>query len=107
MGMQMATVMRPGAQKDTWSSCYEIFLQAHMGNNESMTSCKGCAIAQAVSCRHLAVEARVLARVSPCGICGGQSNSGTGFSLSSFYFPYVSIIPLLLNIHSFIILGDG
>jgi hypothetical protein len=36
-------------------------------------------MAQAVSCRPLTAEARVRARVNPCGICGGQSGSGEGF----------------------------
>jgi hypothetical protein len=43
----------------------------------------GRAIAKAVSRQPLTAEARVRARVSPCGICGGQSGTGTGFSLSS------------------------
>jgi hypothetical protein len=29
----------------------------------------------------------VEARVSACGICDGQSHTGTGFSLSSLVFP--------------------
>jgi hypothetical protein len=49
-------------------------------------------MAQAVSHRSLAAEARVCARVSTCGIHGGQSVTGTGFSLSSSVFP-VNIIP--------------
>jgi len=47
----------------------------------------GRAMAQAVSRRPLTAEARVRARVSPCGICGGQSGTGTGFSPSSSVFP--------------------
>jgi hypothetical protein len=46
----------------------------------------GRGTAQAVSCRPLAAEARVCARVSPCGICSGQSGTGTGFSSSSSVF---------------------
>jgi hypothetical protein len=38
---------------------------------------------QAVSRRPLTAEARV----SPCGICGGQSGTGTGFSLIISGFP--------------------
>jgi hypothetical protein len=44
-------------------------------------------MAQAVSRRPLTAEARVRSRVSPCGICGGQSGIGTGFSPSTSVFP--------------------
>jgi len=36
------------------------------------------AMAQAVSCRSTALEARVQSQVSSCEICGGQSGTGTG-----------------------------
>jgi hypothetical protein len=47
----------------------------------------GRAMAQAVSRRPLTAEARFRSRVGPCGICGGQSGTGTGFSPSTSVFP--------------------
>jgi hypothetical protein len=48
---------------------------------------EGRSTAQAVSRRPLTAEARVLSRASPCGICGGQSGTMTGFSPSTSVFP--------------------
>jgi hypothetical protein len=42
---------------------------------------------QAVSCWPLTMKARVLSWVSACGICGGQSGTGTGFAPSTSAFP--------------------
>jgi hypothetical protein len=47
--------------------------------------CLGRAMAQAVSLWTFTTEARVHARVSPCGFCGRQYSTGTGFSPSSFF----------------------
>jgi hypothetical protein len=51
------------------------------------TSLLGRAMAQAVSRQSLTAEAWVRSRVSPCGICGGQSSTGTGFPTSTSVFP--------------------
>jgi hypothetical protein len=40
-------------------------------------------MAQAVTRRPLTAEARVRGRVNPCGSCGGQSGTGTGYFPSS------------------------
>jgi hypothetical protein len=53
-------------------------------------------MAQAVSRRPLTAEARVRSRVSQCGVCGGQSGTGTGFSPSCRFSP-VNFIPLVLH----------
>jgi hypothetical protein len=56
-------------------------------------------VAQVVSRRPLAVEARVRARVNPCGICGGQSGTGTGFSPSLSVFPWQYHSTVALQTH--------
>jgi hypothetical protein len=57
-------------------------------------------MAQVVSRRSLTAEARVRTRVNPCGICGGQCDTGTGFSPSLSVFPcqYHSSIALRTHI---------
>jgi hypothetical protein len=47
----------------------------------------GRAMVQAVNRRPVTAEARVRSLVSPCGICGEQSGTGTGFSPSTLDFP--------------------
>jgi hypothetical protein len=44
-------------------------------------------MAQEDSPRPLTAEARIRSRVSPCGIYGGQSVTGTGFSPSTSVSP--------------------
>jgi hypothetical protein len=57
---------------------------------------QGRAMAQAVSRRSLTAEARVRSRVSPFGICGGQSGTGAGFSRVLRFSP-VNFIPPVLH----------
>jgi hypothetical protein len=53
-------------------------------------------MAQAISRRPVTAEARVQSRVSPCGVCGGQSGTGTGSSPSCRFSP-VNFILLVLH----------
>jgi hypothetical protein len=54
-------------------------------------------MAQAVSHRPLTTEARVRSQVSPCGICGGQSGTETGFFPRLLRFFPVNFIPPVLH----------
>jgi hypothetical protein len=56
-------------------------------------------MAPVVNRRPLTAEARVRARVNPCGICGGQSGTGTGFSASSSVFPWQYHSTVALQTH--------
>jgi hypothetical protein len=60
------------------------------------------AIAQALSSRLLTTEASVHFQGSLCGIRGGRSGTGRSLSLVTSLIR-VSIMPLMLNIHSYII----
>jgi hypothetical protein len=44
-------------------------------------------MAEVVSRRPLIAEVRIRCLVSPCGICGGQSGTATGFSPSTSVLP--------------------
>jgi hypothetical protein len=64
-------------------------------------------MAQAVSRRPPTAEDRVRSRISPCGICGGQSRTGTGFSPSTLVLPcqfHSTGAPLLGNGQKIIII---
>jgi hypothetical protein len=58
----------------------------------------GRGMAQAVSRRLPTADARVRAQVTPCGICGGLSDSGAGF-LRVLRFPRQLSFHRLLHIH--------
>jgi hypothetical protein len=55
-------------------------------------------MAQAVSRRPLTPEACVCFRVNSCGICGGQSGTGTGFSPSCS--PFLSYYHFTVALHT-------
>jgi hypothetical protein len=63
---------------------------------KNLSNALGRAMTQAVSRRPSTAEHRVRFRVSPCGVYGGQSGTGTGFSPSCRFYP-VNLIPLVLN----------
>jgi hypothetical protein len=65
------------------SCCHSYVLIWVSGSNSIL----GRAMAQAVSRPPSTAEDRVRSQVSPRGICGGQSGTGTGFSPSSSVFP--------------------
>jgi hypothetical protein len=78
--------------------CMDIIILISAGmkfrNKKKFRYCiPGSCMAQAASLRLLIAEARVRARLNPCGICGG---TGTGYSPSSSDFPchYHSIVTL-------------
>jgi hypothetical protein len=59
------------------------YAETNRGKSKLRKVMVGRAMAQAVSSFSLKTEVRVHARVSPCGICGGQGGIGTGFFPSS------------------------
>ena len=59
----------------------------------------GCAMIQVVSHWSVTIEAQVLSMASPDGICGGQSDIGTGFSMSTAVYACVSFILTVLCTH--------
>jgi hypothetical protein len=56
-------------------------------------------MAQAVSCQPFTTEAWFCIWVSPCGICGGHSGTGTGFSPSSSVLFCQDHSTMALHIH--------
>jgi hypothetical protein len=62
-------------------------LPVYLNDTRINYNCTGHAMVQAVSRWLLTREAWVQSWVGPCGICGGQSGIGTGFSPSTSVFP--------------------
>jgi hypothetical protein len=63
------------------------------GHVSSLGVMRGHAMAQVVSCWPLTVKTRVWGLVISCGLCGGQSSSRTGFSVSSLVYLVNIILP--------------
>jgi hypothetical protein len=85
------------AVTDSYSGFADFETTRHLGGLKVTSMLEGRAMAQVVSRRPLTAEARVRVPVNPCGICGGQSGTGTGFSPSSSVFPCQYIIPPSLS----------
>lgn len=64
-----------------------------MGTCPKSCASPGHAMAQGVSRWHCTPEAQLWSKASPCQICGGESGTRTGFSLSAL------LLPLLLSFH--------
>jgi hypothetical protein len=81
--------LSPHVQCHGSSSNEIIMASVHIIGNAFFTNkhITGRAMAQVVIRRPLTVEARVRTRFSPCGICGGQSDTGADFSLTLILFP--------------------
>jgi hypothetical protein len=80
-----------------WQQTYALDRTA-TGNGPTKGPADGRAMAQAVSRRPLTAEARVRSRFNPCGICGGQSGTGTGPPPPRVLrFSPVSFIPTVLH----------
>jgi len=93
----------------TWAVKTITFPQAHRNKNFVKTQFRftylkyvGRGTVQTVSRRPLTSEVRVRSRISPCGICGGQTGTGTGFSPSSSVSPcqYRSTVALHTHVSS-------
>jgi hypothetical protein len=75
--------------RDLWSKNVTMKLAVLLVLRSSpVITTTGCTMAQAVSRRPVTAEARVRSVVSPCGICGRQSGTGTSFRSSTSVFPY-------------------
>jgi hypothetical protein len=76
-----------------------VSMEAIIPSETLVTGYRGRAIAQAVFLQLLTAKDRVRSLGSQCGICGGQTGTGTGFSPIPSIFPYqcYSIFTLVLS----------
>jgi hypothetical protein len=74
-------------------------MQQHQNCTSGLLShTTGRAMVQVVSLRPSTAEDQVRSRFSPCGICGGQRGTGTGFTPSTSVLPcqfHSTVAPLL------------